>query len=468
MEMDDVAFSGLLEIGARLARRELSPVELTRAMLERIETLNPTLRPYAATMSETALQEAERSEAELMRGQRRGPLHGVPVAVKDLCDTTGVPTACGFPMFRSRRPQRDATVVRRLREAGAVILGKLQLTEGALAVHHPDVAPPVNPWHAEAWSGASSSGSGVATAAGLCFGALGSDTGGSIRFPALCNGVVGIKPTWGRVSRAGVFPLSETLDHVGPLARSVEDAAAVLGAIAGRDADDPTSAERAVPDYLAELGRGIRGVRIGYDEAYCSQGIDPQVAADVARAVSVLAEQGAEIRAMTMPPVADAAAAWTPICVADAALAHAETYPSRKEGYSETYRAFLDAGLALTAVDYARAEIARRRFAGNLAALFETVDLIVGPVMPWPVLTLPDFDRLCAEPDGLQRLIAYTSPYDVSGSPTISLPTGIDGRGIPGGFQLAGLHFEEDLLCRAGKAWQDASGWRPARPPLAA
>lgn len=466
--MEDIAFSGLVEIGGRLARREISPVEATGAMLERIDRLDPALKAFAATMPETAMREAERCEAELMRGEWRGPLHGVPVAVKDLCDTAETPTACGFPMFRTRRPERDASVVRRLREAGAIVLGKLQLTEGALAAHHPDVAPPVNPWNETAWSGASSSGSGVATAAGLCFASLGSDTGGSIRFPALCNGVVGIKPTWGRVSRAGVFPLSETLDHIGPLARRVEDAAAVLRAIAGRDQDDPTAAVRPVPNYLGELDAGLRGVRIGYDEAYCRQGVDSEVADVVERALSVLQDRGAEIRPITMPPVADAFAAWTPICAADAALAHAETYPSRKEGYSETYRGFLDAGLALTGVDYARAEIARRRFAGNLAAVLDTVDAIIAPVMPWPVLTIADFDRLCAEPDGLQRLIAYTSPYDVSGSPTISLPAGLDRRGIPQGFQLAGRHFEEGLLCRLGKAWQDAVGGDAPRPPLAA
>ncbi len=204
----ETAFAGLVETGRRLARRELSSLELTDALLERIERLDPDLKSYATVMADSARTEAERADEELTQGRVRGPLHGVPIAVKDLCDTNGIVTACGMPMLRERVPYADATVVARLREAGAVLVGKLQMTEAAFAVHHPDITPPVNPWTPERWSGASSSGSGVAVASGLAFGALGSDTGGSIRFPALCNAIVGIKPTWGRVSRRGVFPLS--------------------------------------------------------------------------------------------------------------------------------------------------------------------------------------------------------------------------------------------------------------------
>lgn len=261
----DLAFMGLVELGKLIAKRKLSSVEVTRAMLERIEHLDPKLKSYVAVLEAPALNDARRADKGITQGKRHGPLHGVPVAVKDLCDMRGFATTAGIPMFRKSIAERDATVVRKLRDAGAVILGKLHLTEGALAEHHPDIAPPINPWARSRWSGASSSGTGVAVAAGLSFGALGSDTGGSIRFPASCNGVVGLKPTWSRVSRYGVFPLSETLDHIGPLARTVEDAAAMLAAIAGHDINDPTSASSTVPNYLASINRGVKGIRVGID-----------------------------------------------------------------------------------------------------------------------------------------------------------------------------------------------------------
>src|SRR5277367_6507604 len=247
----DLHYLELTEIARRLHAREISPVEATTAQLARIERLDGQLKSYAHMMAEAALVQARTAEAEIMRGEIRGPLHGVPIAVKDLCWTRGVPTAAGMSIYKDFRPTEDATVVRKLNAAGAVILGKLQLTEGAYADHHPGIAPPVNPWNAAHWSGASSSGSGVATAAGLCYGSLGSDTGGSIRFPSAANGVTGLKPTWGRVSRHGVFELAASLDHIGPMARSVADAAAVLTAIAGPDPLDPTARHEPVPDYPA-------------------------------------------------------------------------------------------------------------------------------------------------------------------------------------------------------------------------
>jgi amidase len=224
----------LTELSRRLHAREISPVEATTAQLPRIERLDGRLKSYAHMMAEAALVQARAAEAEIMRGEIRGPLHGVPIAVKDLCWTQGVPTAAGMTIYKDFRPTEDATVVRKLYAAGAIILGKLQLTEGAWAEHHPQIAAPVNPWNAAHWSGASSSGSGVATAAGLCYGSLGSDTGGSIRFPSAANGVTGLKPTWGRVSRYGVFELAATLDHIGPMARSAADCGAILALLPER------------------------------------------------------------------------------------------------------------------------------------------------------------------------------------------------------------------------------------------
>ena len=260
---DDLHYLSLDEVARRLRARKLSSVEATQAMLDRIGKLDPRLKSYATLTPERALADAKRLDAETAAGKSHGPLHGVPIAIKDLCDTEGVPTAAGMAIRRGHVPAKDATVVTRLKQAGAVILGKLQMTEGAYGVHHPSVDPPVNPFNAAYWTGVSSSGSGVATAAGLCFASLGSDTGGSIRFPSTMNGLSGLKPTWGRVSRAGVFPLAESLDHVGPMCRSALDAAIVLGIIAGADPDDPTAAPQPVPDYAAAAGAGVKGKRVG-------------------------------------------------------------------------------------------------------------------------------------------------------------------------------------------------------------
>ena len=463
----DLAYMGLVELGKKIARRKISPLEVTRMMLERIENLDPKLKCYATVMPAQALKDAKRCENEIMKGQTRGPLHGVPVAVKDLCDTKGTVTAAGIPMFRKRVPNRDATVVANLRAAGAVLLGKLQMTEGALALHHPEVDPPVNPWVRNRWSGASSSASGAAPAAGLAYGSLGSDTGGSIRFPACANGVVGLKPTWGRVSRYGVVPLAETLDHVGPLTRSVEDAAVMLGAIAGRDPNDPSSASIDVPDYLKGIRKGIKGVRIGIDRKFAMSGVDPQIKKAIERGIRAFKAAGATIVPIKLRMVAEAVDAWAPICTSEAAVAHAATYPSKSSGYSAVYSGFLDDGHAVTGMDYARAVITRKNFQGQMQAVFESIDLMITPVVGMLNPTIKAFDALCAKEGGLMELIYWTCLDDMAGVPTITLPAGLDTNGSPLGFQLVGRHFEEPLLFRAGAAWQTAADWRGTRPPLA-
>lgn len=466
MTHTDLALSSLMETGARIARKELSPVEVTRAMLERIEALEPRLHAYATVMADQALEDAKRAEAEIAKGEVRGPLHGVPVAVKDLCNTVGVSTAAGIPALMAHKPDHDATVVARLRQAGAVILGKLQLTEGALGTHHPDVTIPVNPWNDKLWSGASSSGSGVAAAAGLAFGTLGSDTGGSIRFPAFSNHCVGLKPTWGRVSRFGVFPLAESLDHIGPLTRTVEDAAAMLAVVAGLDPNDPTTRPEPVPDYLKEMEKGARGLKIGYDEAYLTRNVDPKITRAIQRACDILKDAGAEIVPVQMPSLDEAVANWNAICATEAALAHKATYPSRREIYSDAYAGFLEAGRTMSAMDYASAHLVRLQFSGAYRLLFEKVDLVMHPVMSTPVPTHAGFEEILASPDGLARLIYHTGIHDHAGVPTITLPAGFDGDAEVLGFQIAGPHMSEPALFRAGKAYQDAAGW-PTRPPLA-
>jgi amidase len=329
MTQDELCNLDLIEAGRLVQRRDLSCVELTQAQLRRIERLDGRLRSYATVTADAALAQARQADEEIRSRAIRGPLHGVPVAVKDLCNTEGIATAAGMAIHKRHVPERDATVVARLKASGAVLLGKLQMTEGAMSTHHPSIAPPVNPWGEALWPGVSSSGSGVATAACLCFGSLGSDTLGSIRFPSTMNGITGLKPTWGRVSRAGVFPLAESLDHIGPMTRSAADAAAILGAIAGADADDPTALQGAVPDYLDGIDGGVRGLRIGIDRAVQHRGRRRGYGSRERRGLR-RARAPRSHRARRRVPVAGRWSRAMPLllCAIEAAVAHEATYPA--------------------------------------------------------------------------------------------------------------------------------------------
>ncbi len=466
MAKSDVHYLNLTEISAKIAAREVSPVEVTKAILSRIARAGKKLNAYAHLLADSALAQAKQAETEIARGRHRGPLHGVPIAVKDLCFTKGVPTGCGTTMLAKWKPKYSATVVERFEMAGAVLLGKLQMTEGAFADHHPKIKAPVNPWHADHWPGASSSGSGSATAAGLCYGSLGSDTGGSIRFPSTANGVTGLKPTWGRVSRYGVFPLSETMDHIGPMARSAADAAAILGVIAGADPNDPTALRAPVPDYLAGLAGGVRGLRIGVDRTFNGEGVDNTVVKSVDGAVDVLRRLGAEIKDVTVPSTTDVLTGWLNFCAVETAVAHEATYPSRADQYGPALAGLIEAGRALSGMDLTKILLDRQAFNGRLAAVFEDVELIVFPAMFMRVPSLKQMATLGEDPDALFNLLRYTAPLDTSGSPTITMPCGFDRKGLPIGFQLIGRHLSEDLLCRAGHAYQQATDWHTRHPAI--
>ena len=457
-------YQSLVEVSSRIRGGDTTSVEVTRAMLERIAALDGDLRAYSVVMAEAATEAAEAADREAAAGTIRGPLHGVPVAVKDLCRTRGVRTRAGMPLLNDYVPDYDSTAVVRFREAGAVLLGKLELTEGAFACHHPDVAAPVNPWDPDLWPGASSSGSGVATVTGQCYGSLGSDTGGSIRFPSLACALTGLKPTWGRVSRYGVFMLSDTLDHLGPMARTAEDCAALLGVIAGRDDHDHHTSLEPVPDYLAELGKGIGGLRIGWDEGHCTHDVDPEVAAGVQAALRDLERAGAEVVALSIPDTREIIAHWAVICAAETAVAHADTYPAQAGSYGRELKSHIDFGRAATSLDVGRANACRNHWRGTLARLFERVDMFIAPPFPDLTPTVDGFTDVMDSPDGLNRLTRYTAPHDMSGSPTLSLPCGFSSGGRPLGFQLVGRDFGEDLLLRAGHAYQQHTDWHLRRP----
>lgn len=465
MSHEDLHYRSLLDVSDRVRRGELSPTAVLDAILDRIGRLDGTARSYTTVLADRARAAAARADAEIARGFWRGPLHGVPIAVKDLADTSFAPTTGGMTMRRNTTPPTDATVVRRLEDAGAVIVGKLSMTEGAYTSHHPDNPPPLNPWSARHWVGSSSTGTGVATALGLCFGALGSDTGGSIRFPSATCNLTGIKPTWGRVSRAGILALAASLDHVGPMARSAADAAAMLGVIAGADEDDPTALQNPVPDYLATLGVGIRGVRIGIDHTYNTDGIDGEVTEAVRAAEEVLAGLGASVREIRFPPTETLLRGWIPFCSVETAIAHASTYPARRDEYGPELAQLIEQGRRMTAMELGTIMHERLAFAGRLAAVFRDVDLLLMPTMPVPIPSLDRMAEYGQDDTVLLRMLRFTAPFNFAGNPTITLPGGIDREGLPLSVQLIGPHAAEPLLCRAGHAFQQRTDWHTRRPP---
>jgi amidase len=466
MPAPDLHYSELLEIGQHIRKRELSSVEATQAQLDRIARLDGQLKSYAFIMGASALEQANAADDEIAKGRLRGPLHGVPIAVKDLCWTKDAPTAAGMTIHRSNRPSEDATVVARLRQAGAVILGKLQLTEGAYADHHPKIDPPRNPWDATLWSGASSSGSGVATAAGLCYGSLGSDTGGSIRFPSAANSVTGLKPTWGRVSRYGVFELAATLDHIGPMARSAADCGAILAAIAGADPNDPTAALEPVPDYLADLTGRLDGIRIGVDPRWTAEGVDAAAVKVFQNALRVATELGADIQEIVFPDPSAMIADWFPLCGIETAVAHEATYPARKSEYGPGLAGLIELGLQQSGTDYQKIVLRREAFKGRVRALFDKIDLLAVPAQTFSAPSIDTMATLGENPELITGLLRFTCPFDMTGSPTITLPGGFTGTGGPVAFQFVGRHFDEAGLVAAGDAFQRATDWHRRHPSL--
>jgi len=463
MSNSELHYLDIRTLAQMIRARDISPVEVTRATLERIERLEPTLHSYALVMHEQALADAREAERKVLAGETLGPLHGVPLGIKDLFWTAAVPTAAGTTIHKGFVPCEDATVVKRLREAGAIMLGKLQMTEGAFATHHPTIAEPVNPWHGNHWAGASSSGSGVATAAGLCYGALGTDTGGSIRFPSAANGLTGIKPTWGRVSRHGTFELGASLDHVGPMARNAADAALMLGVIAGHDPLDPTSLpeERlALPEDAGDL----RGLRIGIDPAWNTEGTDAVIVEALERVLKVVRELGAEIREVRFPAVRTVVDEWQEDCGVQVALAHADTWPRLAAEYGPALARLIQIGHETSALRYQQVLLNRAALRGRVNQVMKDIDLLVAPVQPFAAPTHEQLGALAQDPDLNARLIQFTAPFNSTGHPGMALPCGFTRDGLPIGFQFVAAHGAEATLCRAGMVYQRATDWHRARP----
>ena len=471
----DLPFLSLVETAEMIRRRLISSTELTIMMLKRIDAIDDTWKAYATVMGESALQEARTADEEIERGNYKGRLHGIPIAVKDLCFTKGVRTMGGCAVRKEFVPAYDATVITRYKEAGAVMLGKLNLTEGAMAGYNRELEVPANPWNPQAWPGCSSSGSGVAAAAGLAYGTLGSDTGGSIRFPAAACGIVGLKPTWGRVSRYGVLALADSLDTVGPMTRSVADAAIMLQAIAGYDSKDPTTLSDDVPKYLPRFKR-LSGIRIGLDENYISEDVDPEVAEGVLRAVGVLEKLGATIVKVRVPDLSEHVNQWTTLCRVEASIAHREYYPKRREEYGIWYQNFLDKGTtvgaeaqtAVTAEQYAKALNHRNICNGKFSRVFQDIDMLACPSSPaLPHHVTPEIQYGLDSAAGLGgNWGKFTNPSNYNGAPTLSVPCGFSQTGLPLSLQLVGKHLQEALLCQVGHRYEQATPWHKKRPPM--
>jgi aspartyl-tRNA(Asn)/glutamyl-tRNA(Gln) amidotransferase subunit A len=469
---DDLAFSSASRLAALVREKQVSPVELVQLYLERIDRLDGHLRAYITVCADEALETARRAETAVMRGETLGPLHGVPVGVKDQFDTAGVRTTMGSKIFADRVPAEDATVIVRLARAGAILLGKQNLTEFAMGgTVRPPFGQPRNPWNTEHDPGSSSSGSGVATSAALCAASLGEDTGGSVRTPASWCGVVGLRPTWGRISRRGSFPLCWSMDTPGPITRTVADTALLLGAVAGHDPGDVLSSRRPVPDYVASLAGGVRGLRIGMIRELT---LGPDTHADMREAVvgaaRTLQGLGAVVEEVSLPLVPLGGAIFMALADSDGAGLHQRLLRDRPGDYDQGTRrrlltaSLLPAGLRQVA---ARARAAIRR---DVLAALTRHDLLLSPSGHRAAVSIAEgAAQIRSRDDAAGRFFtrrSYGSPASLSGTPAIAVPCGFTASGLPLSVQLIGRPFDEPTVLRAAYAYEQATEWHRRRPPV--
>ncbi len=455
MDLDDLCCGPISQIAPLIEDRSVSPVELTSAMLDRIERIDPELHAYVHVDAANAMRAAQTAQNQILSGDYRGPLHGVPLGIKDIFDTLAMATESGAAQLRGRVPAQNAYVVDRLDAAGAILLGKQATAEFAWVGYPPEVAPaPVNPWAADRTPGMSSGGSAVAVAASLCFGAFGSDTGGSIRFPSAVNGIVGLKPTFGRISRRGVHPFATTLDHVGPFARSVADVGLLYQAVAGHDEADLFSAAVPVGDPLATIAEGVRGLRLGLDITYLEAYAEPEVVQAIRAAASRLEEAGMVVVPVDILHIADVCHHFLAVAGSEALQAYGrEKFRRNSALFGRNVRELLTIGDQATPEDLLRAAAARRRVDTLLAIAFGAADYLLLPSIGSRV---PPLAMLAAEPDvpveAFAAATAFSAPFNFSGHPTLSLPDGLDADSLPLGVQLVARPFDEAGLLKVGHA----------------
>ena len=453
------------EAARAFASRSLSPVELMQALLDRIAALDPKLNAFIRLDAEEAMVEARAAEAEIAAGRIRGPLHGVPVGIKDIIDVAGLPTTAHSRVLIDNIAAADAACVARLRQAGAIVLGKLSTHEFAIGGPSFDLPwPPArNPWNPDHHPGGSSSGSVAGVAGGLFPMALGTDTGGSVRNPASACGIVGLKPTYGLVSRRGVFPLSFTLDHVGPMTRGVADNALMLDSIAGHDPADPGSVASVRGYYASQLERGVRGMRIGFIRHFHERDLpaDPEVTAALENVVRVLAAEGAEVTTVTLPPLTEFFAVNRVLLNAEAWAIHAPWLRARPEQYGRLARRRLMPGAFLSAGDYVLAQRRRLEMMAQMEAVLREVDVLICASSMDPASRIEDAEETARTYPRQAR-----TPFNVTGHPALAMMSGLSRSGLPLSVQFAGRNFGEATLFQVARAWERASGVDRRHPPI--
>ena len=469
--MQELCFLSIADLAHQIQRREVSPLEVTRAYLDRIQAIDGQLNSYISLTAERALEEAKAAEAAIQAGTYRGPLHGIPLAHKDIVVTKGIKTTCGSQVLKDALPDYDGAVIERLQAAGSVLLGKLNMNEFATIIPSPYFGPVNNPWNLEHSPGGSSSGSGAAVAAGLCAGSLGTDTGGSIRIPAAFCGTVGLKASHGRISLYGVTPLAWSLDHIGPLTRTVKDAALMLQALAGYDRRDFVSSQTPVVDYTAKLSGEITGMRLGVPTRFFPDYTDPEVQSAFEQAVQVMTDLGAQIEDVELPELDRV---WPDIAEvllnAEANVWHEPYLQTQADDYGSKVRRFLERGKPTLATDYVKAQHAQGRFRQDMQARFGRLDAIL---TPGELIPAPRHDARSATINGrevklMSALISATCPFNVTGQPALSVPCGFTRDGLPIALQIVGKAFDEAAVLQIGHAYEVHTDWHTRRPPLAA
>jgi aspartyl-tRNA(Asn)/glutamyl-tRNA(Gln) amidotransferase subunit A len=456
----------LLEIADKIRSHETSPPEIVRLLLEQIRRTDDKLKAYVTVCDESAVKLADAAELQLRAGHDLGPLHGLPVSIKDLYETEGIRTTCGSKLMQDYVPKTDSTVVKRLKINGAIVLGKTNTHEFALG----GITPPTrNPWNLSRVPGGSSGGSAAAIAACSAIASTGSDTGGSIRIPASFCGVVGLKPTYGRVSRAGIFPESWSLDHAGPITRRVQDTALLLRLIAGRDELDPTSSELPVPDYVEQLSQGVRGLRIGVPSNYFFDQCHEEVNVAVRSAIDLLRCLGCSTSEFEFPHIPEIMAAYTTLDSCEASAYHEREIEQRADDFQPDVRLLIENGLFIPATYYIQAQRVRAMVFTETMKLFNQFDIMITPAEPMVATKVGQqtvkFGDVEESIDS--ALSRYLGPFNLTGLPALSIPCGYSSDGLPIGMQIVGRAYDETTVLRVGYSYERATDWHLKEPPIA-
>jgi len=470
MDFKDLCDLSAGQLSRLIKNKEVSPVEVIEAHLARINASNSSLNSFITLLPDQAMESARQAEQEIQKGRYRGPLHGIPVGLKDLFYVKGIRNTSGSKIFDNFVPVFDSTIASKLKEAGTILIGKLNLHPFAYGPtgENPDYGDMHNPWNPELISGGSSGGSGSAVASGQCTLTMGTDTGGSIRIPSALCGVVGLKPTYGRISRYGITALSWSLDHAGPMTKTVEDCALVMNAVAGYDSNDPSSAKVPVSDYTKALTGNIRGLRVGVPKEFFEDPIDPQVERPVRKAIGLLSTLGAVIDEVSWPMFQQSKAISNIILMAEATAYHSKLIRSHASQLYSPVRLRLEAGLFISGVKYIQAQRARNLFYHQSCDLFRKVDILAGPTVPLTAFKIGTKEvKLGQTRMGvIPVLTQYTRPFNLNGFPAITVPCGFSENGLPIGLQLAGRPFDEETVLRAAYAYEQATDWHKRRPSI--